>query len=343
VADADCRLRDPRAPLYGAAMVARILCTAVVLLALGAAQAAAHGTTFSPASRTYVCRYVDRAPAPCANAWRSNPQALYDWMALLISNADGRHRELIPDGKLCSAGDAKYAAFDRPAAQWPATALKPGPQTFSYVLNAPHATRYYRFYLTKPGFDPIRALRWGDLELIHDSGARPIAAGFDRFRVTVPPRSGRHVLYVVWQRSDSPEAFYACSDVVFGAAGPVPATPPLPDEAAPPAGGHGGHGGGHGDHAAPPARALRLSAGGIVLRRTVDDDWGDGYCATVKVVNRSKRPRAWKGSLPLRDRVDSIWDAVSHRQGGRLHVRGKSYNRTLRPGGSTSFGFCARR
>ncbi|MDW5595409.1 lytic polysaccharide monooxygenase [Conexibacter stalactiti] len=327
-------------------MVARILCTAVVLLALGAAQAAAHGTTFSPASRTYVCRYVDRTPAPCANAWRSNPQALYDWMALLISNANGRHRELIPDGQLCSAGSAKYAAFDRPSAQWPATGLRAGEQTFKYVLNAPHATLYYRFYLTKDGFDPARALRWDDLELIHDSGRRP-AATMESFRVNVPERRGRHILYVVWQRSDSPEAFYACSDVVFGAAGVLPATPPMPDESAPPAAGggggghtgHGGHGGGRGGAPQP----AKLTAKGISLRRTIDDDWGSGYCATVTVTNRSKRARAWKGTLAMPHRVDSIWDAVSHLRGKRLHVRGKSYNRTLRPGGATTFGFCARR
>ncbi|WP_328796398.1 lytic polysaccharide monooxygenase [Halosaccharopolyspora lacisalsi] len=28
-------------------------------------------------------------------------------------------------------------------------------------------------------------------------------------------KSGRHIIYSVWQRSDSPEAFYNCSDVLF--------------------------------------------------------------------------------------------------------------------------------
>ncbi|MFD0344439.1 LAETG motif-containing sortase-dependent surface protein, partial [Streptomyces sp. NPDC127117] len=36
------------------------------------------------------------------------------------------------------------------------------------------------------------------------------------FRGSVPARSGRHLIYSIWQRSDSPEAFYTCSDVVFG-------------------------------------------------------------------------------------------------------------------------------
>ncbi|MBM7865141.1 hypothetical protein JOD27_008998, partial [Lentzea nigeriaca] len=37
-------------------------------------------------------------------------------------------------------------------------------------------------------------------------------------------KSGRHIIYSLWQRSDSPEAFYSCSDVQFG--GGVPDTQP---------------------------------------------------------------------------------------------------------------------
>ncbi len=29
-------------------------------------------------------------------------------------------------------------------------------------------------------------------------------------------KSGRHIIYSIWQRSDSPEAFYNCVDVNFG-------------------------------------------------------------------------------------------------------------------------------
>ncbi|HEX8102773.1 MAG TPA: lytic polysaccharide monooxygenase [Solirubrobacteraceae bacterium] len=322
-------------------LLARLL-LAAAFLALGAAEAHAHGTTLSPASRSYVCRYLDRDSEPCAYAWDKRPQALYDWMAVLISRADGRHRALIPDGELCSAGDEKYAALDRPSARWLATGLQPGRQTFKWVLNAPHATRYYRFYLTRDGYDPSRALRWDDLELIHDSGPRP-AARLERFEVDVPARTGRHVLYAVWRRSDSPEAFYACSDVVFGAAGELPADPPLPDEAAnqPGSGGHAGHG--HGGGGGMPSGPRKLSSKGIKLRRKIDSDWGAGYCATVTVTNRSKRTRAWKATLRMPDRITGLWNAKSRRRGKRLRVRGESYNRTLAPKAKTTFGFCATR
>ncbi|KAI1694467.1 lytic polysaccharide mono-oxygenase, cellulose-degrading domain-containing protein [Ditylenchus destructor] len=35
-------------------------------------------------------------------------------------------------------------------------------------------------------------------------------------KLSLPKRSGKHVIFSAWQRSDSTEAFYACSDVDFG-------------------------------------------------------------------------------------------------------------------------------
>lgn len=322
------------------ATLSRSLLAAAALLTIGAAEAQAHGTTLTPASRNYVCRYLDRASAPCAFAWETSPQALYDWMGVLISKADGRHQQLIPDGQLCSAGDRKFGALDRPTPAWLATELKPGRQTFSWVLNAPHATKYYRFYLTKPGFDVSRPLRWSDLELIHDSGPRP-AAKLERFSVDVPARTGRHVLYAIWQRSDSPEAFYACSDVVFGAAGQVPLSPPMPDESANQPGAPSGHAG-H-DMPAPQTSApATTSSKGIRLTRKVDNRWDGGYCATVTVRNRAKAARRWKGTLKLARKPDSLWNAKAHFSRGRLHVRGEAYNEILKAGEKTTFGFCTK-
>ena len=321
----------------------RALVAAAAFLALGAAEAAAHGTTLSPASRNYVCRYLDRDSEPCAHAWSTRPQAMYDWMGILIAKADGRHRELIPDGQLCAGGNREFAVFDRPSAKWLATGLTPGRQSFKWVLNAPHATLYYRFYLTEEGFDPAaRALRWDDLELIHDSKRRE-AAKLDRFDVDVPQRTGRHVLYAIWQRSDSPEAFYACSDVVFGAEGDLPADTPLPDEARNQPGSGGKTSGGSGGTGKGGAGPRKLSSKGIRLKRKIDTDWGAGYCATITVTNRSKRTRAWKASMRMPDTITGLWNAKHRVSGKRLRVRGESYNRTLKRGASTTFGFCANR
>ena len=296
--------------------------------------AGAHGDLSTPPGRTTVCHLLDRDAAPCAAAWRANPQALYDWMEVNLGDVAGRHRERIPDGRLCSARRAKYAAFDAPGAAWPATPIQPGRQTFAYDAVAPHASQYFRFYLTREGWDDSRPLRWDDLELIHDSGRRPVEAR-PTFSVDVPARSGHHVIYLVWQRSDSPEAFYSCADVRFSGDGPTVSAAPTP--AAPDAGdAHDSHGASQ-----PAARTSRQ--GDLALRRTVTSDWGAGYCATVKVTNRAKRRVAWKATVAAPGRINALWDATGAKHGGKLHVRGPAYARTLAAGASTRFGWCAER
>ncbi len=198
----------------------------VLALAGPAAPATAHGSTERPASRVYACRFEQPDNPMCAQAWSANAQALYDWMEVNIGDAAGRHQDLIPDGQLCSAGRAKYAAFDRPG-PWPVTELRTdgsGLVDLVYQNTAPHATEYYRVYLTRAGFDAgADPLAWGDLELVHDSG-RLDRSPSQRLRVALPAREVPAILYVVWQRSDSPEAFYACSDVTIDAGSGGPST-----------------------------------------------------------------------------------------------------------------------
>ena len=51
-------------------------------------------------------------------------------------------------------------------------------------------------------------------------------------------RTGRHLLYIVWQNSSTPDTYYSCSDLVFpepAAARPKPAPTTKPAPAATPA------------------------------------------------------------------------------------------------------------
>ncbi|MGW4159259.1 lytic polysaccharide monooxygenase auxiliary activity family 9 protein [Streptomyces sp. NPDC004788] len=208
---------------------AAVLTTALTLAGLAAAPAFAHGSMTDPVSRVAAC-YAEGPESPKSAACRAavsagGTQALYDWNGVNIANAAGRHRELIPDGKLCSAGNDKYRGLDLARADWPATRLASGAHTFRYKGTAPHKGSF-ELYVTKDGYDPSKPLRWSDLE------AEPFATVTDPrmengdyvFTGTVPKKSGRHLIYSIWQRSDSPEAFYTCSDVVFGQdSGSVPA------------------------------------------------------------------------------------------------------------------------
>ncbi|MEU0354081.1 lytic polysaccharide monooxygenase auxiliary activity family 9 protein [Streptomyces cyaneofuscatus] len=191
------------------------------LAGLTATPALAHGSLTDPVSRVSAC-FAEGPESPVSAACKAavaagGTQALYDWNGVNIANAAGKHRELIPDGKLCSAANDKFKGLDLPRADWPASPVKAGNHTFKFRATAPHKGSF-ELYLTKPGYDPTKPLAWSDLE------AEPFAEATDPalvdgsyvFDGAIPEAAGRQLIYTVWQRSDSPEAFYACSDVDFG-------------------------------------------------------------------------------------------------------------------------------
>ncbi len=204
-----------------AARIAAAGLAPLAVAAYAAVPAAAHGSMTDPVSRVAAC-YAEGPESPRSAACKaavaaSGAQAFYDWNAVNIANAAGQSKALIPDGQLCSAGNDKYRGLDLARADWPASPMAAGAHTFRYKGTAPHKGSF-ELYVTKDGYDPSKPLKWSDLE------AAPFAKVTDPgmqngdyvFSGTVPNKTGRHLIYSVWQRSDSPEAFYTCSDVVFG-------------------------------------------------------------------------------------------------------------------------------
>ncbi|MGW7525021.1 lytic polysaccharide monooxygenase auxiliary activity family 9 protein [Streptomyces sp. NPDC054783] len=205
-----------------AAVVAALGLPPLALTVLAAAPASAHGSMGDPVSRVSQC-YAEGPENPKSAACKAavaagGTQALYDWNGIRIGDAAGQHRKLIPDGRLCSANNEEFKGLDLARADWPATGVHGGSYTFKYRVTAPHKGTF-KVYLTKPGYDPAKPLAWSELDLGHPVAAvtDPVASGgFYTFSGTLPERSGRQLLYAIWQRSDSPEAFYSCSDVDFG-------------------------------------------------------------------------------------------------------------------------------
>lgn len=180
----------------------------------------AHGTVISPPSRVWNC-YQENPERPesaaCIAAVASHgTQPLYDWNEINQGMANGEHRSVVPDGNLASGGrPEKYGGMDQVRTDWVATPVTPGPLIVTWSNSAPHATAYYDVYITTEDWSPDQPLTWDKLELLVRTTPSP-ADPEANIPVTLPNRTGRHVIYSVWQRSDSPEAFYSTSDVDFG-------------------------------------------------------------------------------------------------------------------------------
>ncbi|GAB2511472.1 lytic polysaccharide monooxygenase [Microbulbifer agarilyticus] len=184
----------------------------------------AHGTMEVPESRIYNCFLnnpeVPSDPACSAAKAVGGTQPFYDWNEINQANAAGNHRALVPDGELCSGGRSKYAGMDLPRDDWQATPITPkadGSFDFTFWGTAPHATDEWVFYITRSGYTGSEPLKWDDLFEFCRLGNVPVGAD-KRYTLNcpLPQLTGKHVIYTTWQRSDSPEAFYTCTDVVLG-------------------------------------------------------------------------------------------------------------------------------
>lgn len=183
-----------------------------------------HGSMEYPISRVYHC-FKEGPENPNSEACKAvassnqGKQALYDWNGINQQFANGNHKSIIPDGTLCSANKTLYSVLDVPRSDWVMTNIYPDKfnmLNFIYYATAAHATKYFMFYITKEDYDPSNPLKWSDLEENPFCTINNPSDVNKRYKLNCPfpsVKPGRHVIYNIWQRSDSTEAFYACIDV----------------------------------------------------------------------------------------------------------------------------------
>ncbi|MGW0775848.1 lytic polysaccharide monooxygenase auxiliary activity family 9 protein [Streptomyces sp. NPDC002835] len=320
---------------------------ALGLVVTAGGDAKAHGTPMKPASRTFLCwqdgltatgEIKPVNPACRAAAQVSGTTPFYNWFSVLRSDGAGRTRGFVPDGELCSGGNTNFTGFNAARDDWPLTHLTSGATIdFSYNAWAAHPG-WFKVYITRDGFDPKAALGWDDIEdqpfLTVDhpplNGSPGTVEADYRWTGALPAgKSGRHVIYMVWQRSDSQETFYSCSDVVFDGGngevtgvkdpgdGTTPTDPPPTD---------------------PPG------TGDCSATRKTTGSWGSGYQSEVTVTNTGTVPMlGWMvdWTLPAGHRIDSLWNGSMTAQGQAVMVHNAGHNGSLDPGESTTFGYVA--
>ncbi|WAP58877.1 lytic polysaccharide monooxygenase auxiliary activity family 9 protein [Streptomyces sp. S465] len=338
------RSRAPRSVL----LVLLSVLPALGLVFFSGGSASAHGAPMAPGSRTYLCwKYsmsstgeVKPTNPACKAAYdKSGATPFYNWFAVLRSDGAGRTEGFIPDGKLCSAAATVYdfSGFDLGSNDWPVTHLTSGASMqFAYNAWAAHPGSF-RSYITKDPIDPTQSLSWDDLEdqpfsTVTNpplSGQVGTVDGKYTWTANLPSgKSGRHIIYTVWTRSDSQETFYSCSDVVFdGGNGEV--TVP------------GTTSSGGGDNGSDPADPPTASCSAA---QKVTSTWNGGYQAEVTVTNTGVTPiSAWMvdWTVPSGQRIDSVWNGKLTTTGPGASVTNADWNGSLATGASTTFGFTA--
>ncbi|MDT0447194.1 lytic polysaccharide monooxygenase auxiliary activity family 9 protein [Streptomyces johnsoniae] len=197
--------------------------------------ASAHGAPMDPGSRTYLCwKYsldstgaVNPTNPACQAALEAGgANAFYNWFSVLQSNGGGRTEGFIPDGQLCSGAATvnDFSGFDLPHADWPYTNVTAG-DTYEFTYNpwAHHPGTFHQ-YVTEDSWDPTQPLTWADIEdePFHSETDPPYRGNVGNaeseyyWESQLPTgKTGRHIIYTVWERSDSQETFYSCADVDF--------------------------------------------------------------------------------------------------------------------------------
>lgn len=194
-------------------MLKRLLGSTLLILGISTVTqadfASAHGYVETLKSRALLCK--EQVNTNCGSVVYE-PQSL--------EGPKGFPGASIADGKIASAGGLFGGKLDeQTATRWSKNNISSGSQTFTWKLSARHATAKWHYYITKPNWDPNKPLTRDQFELVpfyeqHDGGARP--GEKVSHNVTVPQRTGYHVILAVWDVSDTTNAFYNVIDVQFG-------------------------------------------------------------------------------------------------------------------------------
>ncbi|MEV4491367.1 lytic polysaccharide monooxygenase [Micromonospora coxensis] len=318
-----------------AAAVLAVAFTMVVVTQPG--PASAHGSVTNPPTRNYGCweRWgsdhlnptMAQTDPMCWQAWQANPNTMWNWNGLFRENVGGNHQAVIPDGQLCSGGRTQgglYASLDAVGA-WTA---KPMPNNFKLTLTdgAKHGADYLLIYITKQGFDPTtQPLTWGSLELVLRTGSYP-TTGLYEAQVNAGNRTGRHVVYTIWQASHLDQPYYLCSDVIFGGGSTPPPTTPPPTTPPP---------------TTPPPTTPPPPGDGCTATYRKTNEWSGGFGADVTVKAGNAAISGWTvtWTWPNGQTITNSWNASITSSGSSVTAVNAGYNGALGANGTASFGF----
>lgn len=187
-----------------------------------------HGFVRTPQSRVVAAR-----EDPSLGAHVPEPQSIERPKGFPAYTPNPQPGEpIIPaDGRLPSAGIDNYKDLDGPVSPsgkpWPAMRVTPGGTLrMNWWLTARHKTQKWHYYITKDdaqhATQPLTRAMLEPLCVIHwhtgpegDGWRAPFPINDVQHWIKLPRKTGRHVIYAVWDVADTGNAFYQCVDVDF--------------------------------------------------------------------------------------------------------------------------------
>lgn len=196
---------------------------ALGLAALLADSAYGHGYISVPPSRNLLCK---QAVNTACGAVVYEPQSLEGLSGFPAAGPQ--------DGRIASAGLWQFTELDvQNRNRWARQPIQPGPFDFRWTFTANHVTRNFRYYLTRPDWNPDQPLTRAAFDLtpfcsVDGKMQRPPQEV--THRCVVPARTGYQLVLAVWEIGDTVNSFYNLIDVDFGSGinPPVPAPTPTP-------------------------------------------------------------------------------------------------------------------
>ena len=357
------------------ALSASVILATGLAVAIAPAPAMAHGTTMFPGNRSFLCwqdglrdngQIIAYNPACAGAIAQSGTTPLYNWFAVLRSDAGGRTVGYIPDGQLCSGGTGgpyDFSAYNNTRTDWPVTHLTSGSTIqirhsnwAAHPSTAPNGG--FRVSITPQGWNPSSALRWQDLTQLQAVSDPPASGGpgalnYYFWNLNLPSnRSGRAILYIQWMRSDSQENFFSCSDITFDGGngqvtgiGPNQTQPPVTSTAT--------------NTTTQTTTTTTSTRPGTTTTttnppgqgpctatfRVVGTPWSNGFQGEVTVSAGTAQVNGWavRWTNPAGQTIGQVWNGNHSPTGADSMVTPAAWNGTINPNGSITFGFLGNR
>jgi chitin-binding protein len=314
---------------------------AILAMALPVGTALGHGSMGYPISRTYSA-YLEGPESPTSDAAQDavacgGSQPLYDWHEVtnFFPGTPEYQRTVpyelyIPNGRLASGNNDKYACYDAARNDWPATEMTAGPTVLTWAATVIHNPSVFNVWVTTSDWDSASPLNWDQMEELEVGEVQLIGNEY-KFEVDFPERTGRHVVYCIWQRLDPVgEGFYSASDVIFGEGG---------------GGGDdgGGDDGGGDDGGGDDGQDGTIPQGPDSASISLVNQWPGSWQGEITVDNSFGELAMlnWKISWEGGPNIVSLWDGTLTEEQGRTVVRDAAYNAYIPSGGSKTFSFIA--